>query len=402
VQPSLQPNHEVLLLEHEKLLRAKRKAFLLKVLLLIVTPTLVAAYYAYFYATPRYVSEFQIVYDDTSHSSASSGLAALLGVGATTDMTRVISAYITSGATLSLVDKKLDLRREYSNPKVDWLDRMSARASEETFLKYFQRRLAVYENTGGYLTVDVESFNPQRALETAGVINEAADAMVDDLNDRPRRDYLAFTRSELERFEKRLNLDTEMLTRFREEHSEYDYSNVVSELSTVVGTLQAQLAETRTELARVRPLLSDDAPTVRDLKMKIASLESQIQIERTRFGSPQDVSNDVSAKIGAGDSRGTQDDGSYSLIMAQYANLTLAQDLAKTDYAVAKQSYEAALLALAKKTAYVVNFVPPQLPQNAERPDGIYLVSTTLLVTVLLYYLGTLVFGLLRDQVAHH
>lgn len=394
-------DQEVLLLEYKGLLRAKRKAFLLKVLLFIAAPTLAVMCYAYFYATPRYVSEFQVVYNNTGSSSAASGLAALMGTGDTTDMTRVVSAYIASTAMLSIVDKKLNLRSEYSDAKIDWIDRMPANASDETFLKYFQRRVSVYENTGGYLTVDVESFSPQRALETARVINEAADAMVDDLNDRPRRDFVTFTHKELERFEQSLNIATMMLTRFREEHSEYNYSNVVSQLSSVVGTLQSQLAETRTQLARDKQFLSADAPSVRDLEAKIASLESQIQIERTRYGTPQNVENEVSAKNPV-DPHATHDNASYSQIMAQYADLTLAQELAKTDYAAAKQSYEAAVLALAKKTAYVVNFVPPQLPQTATRPDGKYLASTTLIATMLLYFLSTLILGLLRDQIAHH
>ncbi len=390
----------VLEADSEEQFRRSRNFFLFRLFLFIVVPTLLAAFYSYIYATPRYVSEFEIVYKDTS-SSGGGGLSALLGGGGV-DMNRLISDYMTSPQMLDIVDKKLDIRKDYSDASVDWLDRMPADAPREKFLKYFQKRVYVYEDTGGFLIADVEAYSPERALAIATVIHDAADAMVSEIGDRPHRDMVDFTLKEMNRFKVALDRSTTAITNFREEHSDYNYLETVGQLSTVVGALQSQLAQTRADLVRARSTMSDTAPTVAFLKTKVASLEEQIATERTRFGISGEGETPASRTARAPErSVSVRSDGdSYSKIAARYGEVVLAQELAKADYSAAAQAYEAAQLQLAKKTAYVVTFVDPSLPQRADKPDGKFIVLTVFVVAFLGYFILALIGSILMEQLA--
>src|ERR1700722_1505189 len=118
---------ETLKLDFAKTLERRRRTFLGRLGLFVGLPTLLATIYVYLYATPRYVSEIQVVYQSygQSQTQTSSGLLSLLGSGTgSLDMQRVIDSYIKSDTLLNDVDKKLNLRAHYSNPKVDWLDRL--------------------------------------------------------------------------------------------------------------------------------------------------------------------------------------------------------------------------------------------------------------------------------------
>src|SRR5579862_6606774 len=95
--------------------RKRRTAFLRRMMVCIGLPTLLATAYVFAYATPRYVSEFQITYqsfDATPQVGQASLLSTILGVGGATtvDMSRVVASYLTSSDVLQEVAKKVDIR----------------------------------------------------------------------------------------------------------------------------------------------------------------------------------------------------------------------------------------------------------------------------------------------------
>jgi hypothetical protein len=105
--------------------RKRRVDFLLRILLWVGLPTVLAALYVYVYATPRYVSEFQLTYQTYSQpgssssalgggGSSSSLLSSVLGIGSSSvDMSRVIASYLTSNDLVEHVDAKINLREQY-------------------------------------------------------------------------------------------------------------------------------------------------------------------------------------------------------------------------------------------------------------------------------------------------
>jgi capsular polysaccharide transport system permease protein len=401
--PTMVPS-EVLELEAEGLLRRRRNFFLLRILLFVALPTLIMAGYVYWYATPRYVSEFQIVYHSNDPQMQASSLTGLLGTG-TVDMNRVIGAYIASDAILDVLDKKFDLRKKFGNPNIDWWDRLPANATRERFLSYFQQRVATYENSGGYLVVDISAFSPTDAKELATAIAKASDDMVSAVTDREKQDLVAFTESEMHRYEKEYDTATDNITKFREKYYDYDFSGAVTYLTGVVGALQTNLAEAQSNLHTAEGFLGETAPSVIVLKSRIAAIESQIAAEHEGLASPAHRQPDVNSVAGvppnaiASSNPAVRSDEPYSKIMAAYVALQQDQDFAKATLTNARHNYEAARLDAARKSAYVFSFIPPSLPQYPTDPDPKRYILTTIILSLIAYSCLSLLIGMFGDNV---
>ena len=377
---------EVLSLNPARLLRHKRNLFFLRIFIFVLLPTLITALYVYVYATPRFVSEVHIVYRDTNGSQAtSSALSAIAGSVTSVDMVRVLDTFVQSNAALNAVDAKLDLRSKFSSPDIDWWNRLPKSASQQQFLNYYLKRVSTFQQTGGFLTVDVEAFSAKDAQDISAAIFAACDKMVAELYLKPRQDMVTFTKAEMTRRQNDLQSATDKVTDFREKHQDYDLSGTVTQLTSLVGGLQQQIAQSKAELASNLHYLGANAPTVIVLKTKIASLEAQVAAEQRRLASVPGASREDARQP-------------YSQIMATYLDLTQAQEFAKTTYINAKAAYETAIFDLAKQPAYVVSFVPPTLPDRPTAPNGPRSILTTLIVTFILYAIVSLVLGTLREQ----
>jgi capsular polysaccharide transport system permease protein len=400
--PAVPMAHDLLKLDAAELLTKQRNAFLLRVFLFVIFPTLAATFYCFVYAAPRYVSEFQVMYVPTTPSgaaaAASSALGSLIGGSSTTDFNRVIGTYIISPAALEIADKKLDIRKQYSDPKVDWLDRMPADASAEKFLNYFHNRVVYWEQTGGFVTVDVEGFTPKQAQDTANALLKAADDMVAKVNMRPLLDQVEFTKREKDNYREALQVATDKVTEFREQHNDYSFTTAVQGLDTIVTGLNGQLAQVRSQLAYQRRFMGANAPTTQALEGQISAIEGQIRAEQDRLASP-------TGQLGAASSAGTARGGPpprgsmpYSQVMAKFLDLSQSQDFALKAYTTAEAAYEAAKLAAAAQPAYAITFVPPNLPEHATSPAPLTLIPTTFLIALVVYSMGSLLVAMARDQ----
>jgi capsular polysaccharide transport system permease protein len=370
---------------------AQRKKFLLHLFVFILAPTILSAIYVGFYATPRYVSEFQILYHPGEKSSAlpSTGsgglLSSLLGSSSSVDMTRVIDAYLSSKAVVAAVEPNVGLKKMYSAPNIDWLDRLSPDAPADKLQAYFKKRVSVYEENGGFILVDVEAFTASDAHNLALALIQSVDELVSDMYDRPKRESVEFNRGEVQRNEKELVDATQAVTTFREKHSDYDFSKSVGQLSGVVGGLQSQLADIMSQLQSVHSLMGANAPQVSVLNARIDALRGQIKVERDKLASSGRPDGDVGG-------------APYSQVMATYESLLQAQDFARQLYLASRQSYESARENAARKDAYIVSFVPPSMPDRATAPNASTHIWTTFFACLTLYAVGSILIGLVRDQ----
>jgi capsular polysaccharide transport system permease protein len=382
-------------------LRRRRRVFLWRMAVFVLLPTLLTTAYVFLYATPRYVSEFQITYQsyDQSSSAASSslltgmlGLAGLGSGGAPVDMSRVLQSYLESDALLRTVDKQLDLRSHYSNPRNDWWDRLSSRASEEDFLKYFNRCITVDDMMGGYLVVDVEAFDPKFASAVAAAMMQAADDMVEKLTTRARGEEVRAADAELKETQERLIKATLAVTNFRNEHRDFNPSTMASQLDTVVGGLETQLSQARAGLIRDRSYLSENSQRIVLEKSTITALERQIEAEKHRLATTDGTTRGVGSA--------TTDSHSmpYSKIIEAYTALELEQKFATDSYISAKQALDLARADANRKENYVESFVPPNLPQRSTSPDPWTYILSVFLISLVLYAIGSLLAGSFRDQ----
>jgi capsular polysaccharide transport system permease protein len=365
--------------------RSRRRRFFGRFALFVGLPTLLVVLYVLLWATPRYVSEFEVTYQTFQPpQTLSSGLVqTLLGgttTGGTVDPGAIIYEYIRSGTLLAKLDAKLHLRQYYSSKKIDYPFRLSADATDEMFLSYYRWHVvSVSEGMGGYLTVAVQAFDAKFTTALAQAIVQASDEMIDNMTARARGDEVRFAESELNRQEERVIRAAQALTRFQNIHGDLNPQAVANQLGQIAGGLETSLAQARTELTDSLTHSRPDSPQVVNIKSRIAALELQLRDQRNRLANSGDKS-------------------AYSQILDEYSRLQLEQEFAKNAYLSAQQGLAVARADAARKQSYLVDFVLPNQPDHPTFWISITYVATTFLGALLIYAVGSLIFGAFRDQ----
>ncbi len=358
--------------------------------LVVLLPTLLTAGYTFALATPRYTSDFELTYQTyKGPSSLASGLVqSVTGTAQnnTVDIGTIVYEYLRSSALADKLDAQLDLRGHFDASRIDWLGRLRPDASRESFLGYFRSHVQVSQGLGGYIKVDVDAFDPAFAQSFAKAIAAAADTMVDDLTSRARTDEVTFAEAELGRQEDRVRKARTALTGFQNRQGDEDPSRAASQLGTIVGTLEGQLADARGQLANAAGSLAPSSPIVTQLKAKVSALEGQLKAEQGRLATD---------KPGTG----TGTASPYSQVLEDYQGLQLEQDFAKNAYMAAQQGVVVARADAAAKQNYLVDFIPPNLPQHRSLAFPIEATVTAFLASLLVFAFGSLVLGAARDQI---
>jgi capsular polysaccharide transport system permease protein len=363
--------------------RKRRRGFLLRLGLFSGLPTILTLYYMLFVASPRYVSEFEITYQafQPQQNPVSTGLVqTFLGTsqGSTVDLSQIVYEYIRSETLLKKLDAELHLREYYSSPKVDYLSRMNPKTNIAMFMRYYLWYVSVSQGMGGYLTVDVQAFDPDFALAVAKAIIKHCDDMVDALTARARQDEVRFAETEVKRAEDRVRKARMAMTIFQNVHGDLNPPGSANQLGGIVGTLEGELATTRAQLSTLIAV-APHSPQVVATKAQIASLEGQLKLERNRL---------------ANNTGGSP----YSKILDEYSALIIEQEFAKTDYMSAQQGLEVARVDAAQKQTYLIDFAPPYKPDRQKIEFALFYTLTAMIISLVLFGIGSLVGGAMRDQ----
>lgn len=377
--------------------RARSRRLVAWFAVVVLLPTLLTALYTLFVATPRYTSDFELTYQTyRGPSSLASGLVqSVTGTAQnnTVDLGTIVYEYLRSSTLADKLDRELDLRKQFSAPSIDWLSRLDPDASRETFLDYFRSRVQVSQGLGGYIKVEVDAFDPAFAQTFAKAIVKAADDMVDELTSRARADEVKFAEAELGREEDRVRKARTALTEFQNRQGDQDPTRAASQLGTIVGTIEGQLADARAQLTTTSGQLAPNSPIVTQLKAKVSALEGQLKAEQGRLASDKPAG----AAAAPGGAPGAEP---YSKVLNDYQALQLEQEFARNAYMAAQQGLVVARADAATKQNYLVDFIPPDLPQHESYTYPVEATLTVLLSALLLFAFGSLVLGAARDQIA--
>jgi capsular polysaccharide transport system permease protein len=336
-----------------------------------------------FIASPRYVSEFEITYQSYQpQQSLSAGLVQnILGTtqGSSVDLSQILYEYIRSKSLMTKLDAELQLRDYYSNRHVDFLSRMSPKANLETFLTYYNWYVSVSQGAGGYLTVDVQAFDPDYAMKLSQAIIKSVDDMIDGLTARARADEVKFAESQVVDAENKMRLARVALTEFQNLHGDINPQGSANQLSGIVGQIEGEIATQRTSLSAVRSL-GPNSPQVTNINTRIAALEEQLAREKQRLAAPG------------------HDNGGYSELLDKYSALQLDEQFAQSAYTAAMQGLAVARADAASKQNYVIDFAPPHVPDRPGLGMIVQYAGTVLIITLVFFGLGSLIAGAMKDQ----
>ena len=249
---------------------------------------------------------------------------------------------------------------------------------EALFRRYDHFVSVEIDATTGVSTLRVKAYRPEDARALAAAILGYSEKLVNDLNDRSRRDTLAIARTEVDRAEERISRIQGELTAYRVEQKMLDPKTASAGVLELIGQMNAALATARTQLGELLKN-SPNSPQVPLVKTRIASLDKLIAEERAKLSGE---TNSVVASL------------------TEYERLVLDRELAEKTLASAFTSLEAARLEAQRQQLYLETIAQPNLADYPLYPKRIVSFGMVLASCLLGYLIAWLLVISAREHAA--
>jgi capsular polysaccharide transport system permease protein len=358
----------------------------------VVLPAIISFVYFAFIASNQYVSEFRFSVRSSEtapmNASMSGSFASAMGGGskalAFLDNFVVID-YVKSRQAVEVLEKEVGLREIFSSPAADFWARLNPSTPMENLVKYWNSMIdASFDITTGIIVISIRAFSPGDAQRIAVALERASEKLINDVNDRARRDSISFADQDVQRAEDRLRLSRRDLQEFRDRERTADPTKNALATITLAEKMREDLAALNTELNSVTRYMSESAPTVGVLKNKIRALKEQLVEVESRTGSGQGGNQDLMAGV-----------------LTRYEDLVLERTFAEKFYSSALSTLETAKSNANSQHTYIATFVKPGLAEIALYPRRSLSVLVTLLASLVAWCAGLLVVYSVRDHARH-
>lgn len=373
-------------------LRARRGRVLVQALYIagffafLLVPTTVALVYFGLVASDQYEAEARFAV----RSGAMAGLdpiTALIGVPAIQIIqdTQVVTDFIGSRAMVDELEKEIGFRAIYSRDHVDWWARLNPEKPIEKVVKFWHKMAgARIEMPGGIVELSIKAFRPEDAVTVAKAVVAASERLVNDMNDRARRDAVSFADQEMQLASTRLAQARADLEVARNREGVLDASQAATSVNSIISSVRTQQLQLKQQLeTQLNAKISRDAPQIRDLRLRIEATERQVeQLQRELTNTDSSGSPVLSAS------------------MTRLSALTLQSRVAETQYAASAASLERARMASLNKQIYLTSFVQPVAPEEARYPRRLWWCAVTFAAGLLAWGLFCGLVTVVRNNMA--
>jgi capsular polysaccharide transport system permease protein len=351
---------------------------------LVLVPIAVAAAYLFVIAADQYVSEFRFSLSsiDPPRLDTLSLLAGNASHSAAGVESQIVVQYITSRAIVDELDGALNLRRMFSPPEADWWARLPRPTSIEALVQYWRGQVdPFYDPANGTVVVRVRAFAASDALQLAQAIVAASEKLVNELSSRARHDTVSHAEQEVAQAETRLKAALGEVRAFRDREGVIDPGRSAEAAGGLAARLRDELVRTNAELATLQSYMRDDAPSVKVVKARIRSLESQQRVVAQGMTDPDRSRADT-----------------LSRQLGSYEQLDSERRFAEAAYQHTLHGLDQARANADRQQVYIASFVPPSLPEEALYPRRWRSLGVVALLAFAFWAIGGLTVQSIRDH----
>lgn len=353
-------------------------------LLLVVIPTSLAAGYFWLFAADRYLSEARFVLRTPGRSIPSASAANLLqsvGISRSNDDGYVVLEFLESRDAMKWLEARTSLREAYAEPKWDFVWRFPnpfMSNSDEGLYKQYRRMVSAnFDSATGVNVLKVQAFTPKDAMNQVRILLDAAEGLVNRLNERARRDAIGVAEAEASRMRDRTVAAQSALTTFREREQLLDPSQATLAVLETIAKLANETAQVSVQINELEKS-TPNGPQISPLKQRRAALEAQIATERQRL---------------AGSSK------SIAPRIVEYERLMLEREFAEKALMAALSSVELARIEALRQQVYLERVAAPSEPDYPTYPWRMVWCA----VTGVLGYMAWRIWRILsRDALQHN
>lgn len=353
-------------------------------LLLVIAPIAAVGWYLWQVAVDQYASTvaFSVRKEDSPSAIELLGGFTEVGGSGSSDAD-ILYEFIQSQKLVATLDRALDLAAIWSKPEGDPVFAYDPAGTVEDLLSYWSRMVRLsYDTSSELIEVRVLAFTPQDATRVAEGILAESTSMINALSDIAREDAVRYAREEMERAVERLKGARAAVTRFRNDNQLVDPTTDIEAQASLLGTLQAQLADALIELDLLAETTRKSDPRVAQATRRVAVIRAHIAEERRKRGI-----------AGAG-----AETEVFSTLVGEYERLVVDREFAEQSYVSAMANYDAARAEARRQSRYLAAHIQPTLAERAEYPRRLLVLGLVALVIFLSWSIAVLVGYSLRDR----
>lgn len=360
------------------------RVYQLLAMLLVVLPSLVAVAYYGVVASDVYISESRFVIRSPQRPNPT-GLGALLqgtAFARSQDDAYSVNEFIRSRDALRELDASLGLRKIFSDPSIDFINRFPGlRPWDDSFEALFRHYLdhvgIDYDGTTSISTLRVRAYDGAHAREINEALMLLGERLVNNLNNRSRADLITVAEREVLLAEERAQKAAAALGAFRSDRSVYDPDRQSQLQLQGVAKMQEELLGAQQQLAQLRQV-SPSNPQIPGLESRVRLLQSAIEVEAGK----------VTGRGGA----------SMASKSAQFDRLALEKGFADRQLASALSALESARSEAVRKQLYLERLVQPNTPDYPAEPRRIRQILTVILFGSMMWGVACLVVAGVREH----
>lgn len=339
--------------------------------LTVILPTTIAIIYYGIFAADVFISESRFVLRSPQKSSQAGLVGALLqGTGFTHSQDDAYSVhdYIKSRDALSELDLNLKLKEAFSSKQIDLISRFAGIDGDnsfEEFHKFYQKHVVTEYDTSSSITVlKTSAFTAKDAYLMNVELLDMSEKLVNQLNNRGRRDLVSYAEKEVEEAERKAKEATLSVSRFRSNNAVVDPEKQSAQQLIAVGKLQEELIAASNQLSQLKSLAPEN-PQIPVLKIRIEYLQKAIDAETAKVA-------------GAGKS-------SLTNKAANYERLNLEREFADKNLAYALTSLTSAKNEAQRQQLYLERLVQASLPDKANEPKRLRSIVAAFILSLIAF-----------------
>jgi capsular polysaccharide transport system permease protein len=348
-------------------------------------PTLIAGVYYFAIASDLYTSEAKFIVRSPKQVQTSP-IGALLqstGLARATDDTAAVQDFMMTRDAVRKLEKQNDLRTVLGRPEGDFVTRFPGIMFwrddfEALFWHYGYFVSAETDATTGLTSLLVKAYRPEDAHMIASALLNYSEQLVNELNERARRDTLDIARREVDRAEQRIAQIQSELTAYRVKQKMLDPKTASSSVLELIGQMNAAQTNARAQLGELLNN-SPNSPQIPLIKTRIASLDKLIAEERAKLSGETD---------------------SVVASLTEYERLTLDRELAEKTLASAFASLEAARIEAQRQQLYLETIAQPNLADYPLYPRRVVSFAMVAASCLLVYGIAWLLVASAREHAA--
>jgi capsular polysaccharide transport system permease protein len=345
----------------------------------LLASVLVVFYYGVI-ASPRYVSETQfMVKQANSTESPFSGLAAIGSISGGMRDALVLKKYIESREMAVALDEAVSLKAHYEIDDFDTLSRLSKNSTIEDYVEFYQNHITVlHDELSDVLYVEIQTFETNYSLEVAKALLSLSETFINNLGAKMAQEQVGYAQKEVTRSYTELKKFQNELVNFQDKFKLYNPEQQGGALVGAINELESEIIRQQTELKSLLAFMRDDAAEVKAKKIRINSLEQQLEEEKNRLTN--------------------QDQQSLNKINVDFQEIKLNAELASDLYKTSLVGLESVRAEAYRKLKHLLVIEHPALAEEDRYPRRIYNIMTWFVCLVLVYLVGRLILAIVKEH----